>query len=178
MGHDVKVCEQAKACGVWKLVPLVSRGDVSWESAPPRSYIYEEMTPPLSILPANLRPAFDDILLVLTKMRASLNGRTMKMNVEAPKPGRTAVGTKGNSVPGNTDGFETGAQGVSAILPGSDGMAAISRFRFPPPLEAVEEGEEERVHSTDGVDLVPTAPAPAAAVINKEPSAAEGKEDA
>ena len=131
-----------------------------------------------SVYIINLRPAFDDILSVLTKMRASLNGRTMKMNVEAPKPGRTAVGAKGTNVPGSADGFDKGAQGVSAILPGSDGMAAISRFRFPPPLEAVEEGEEEKVHSTDGIDLVPTAPAPSAAVIIKEPSAAEGKEDA
>lgn len=112
-------------------------------------------------------------------MRAALNGRTMKMNVEAPKPGRTGAGKKENNVPGSADGFDTGAQGVSTLLPGSEGMAALSRFRFPPPLEAVEEGEEEKCHSTDAVDQVPSGPAPAEAIIDREPSAGdEGKEDA
>lgn len=70
------------------------------------------------------------------------------MRVEPPKPcdPKKAKGDDHGS------GFDAGAQGVANVMPGGK---ALSRYRFPPPLEAVEEESEGLV-----ADSVPY-PAPA-----------------
>ena len=116
--------------------------------------------------------------------------------MEPPKPGRTAPGAS----PDSSNGFEgfdsVGAQGMANVLPGggegAQGMAnvlpvggegaaaAVSRFRFPPPLEAVTEEEEDKeavakeVHeevvkpkSDDADAIIAPTPVPAAAVITE-----------
>ena len=102
-------------------------------------------------------------------MRASLHGLTPRMHVEPPKPG--------GNVASRDDGqaFEVGAEGVASALPGGKagagaGAAALSRFRFPPPLEAVEE------EATEGAAEHPPAspPAAVAAAATLEPAADEG----
>ena len=117
-------------------------------------------------------------------MRAALSGRTQRMKVEPPKPGRTAPGAAANSSNG-FEGFDSvGAQGVANVLPGGgEGAAAVavSRFRFPPPLEAVTEEEETKEAVTEEADeevvkprsddadaIIAPTPVPAAAVITGE----------
>ena len=105
-------------------------------------------------------------------MRSALQGSTQRVKVAPPKPSALSPAVAAAPISGNAGvagdhaacggkdltGFDTGAQGIATFLQpggataGGAAAVALSRFRFPPPLEAVEEeiSAEEGLITAEG----------------------------